>query len=120
MDPLRRQLTNPQIERLLTVVEAIRVLDREMPAQVVATFLYVASHNECHKVALEEDLNFPTSSGSRNTDWLSRFHRLRKPGLNLISKEVDPLDRRRTILKLTPKGEQLVHHITQLLYGDKT
>ena len=120
MDPLRRQLTNPKVERLLKVIEAIRVLDREMPAQLVATFLYVASHDECHKAAMEEDLNFKAASGSRNTDWLSKYHRLRKPGLNLITKEADPTNRRRAILKLTPKGEQLIHHITQLLYGDST
>jgi DNA-binding MarR family transcriptional regulator len=118
MDPLRRQITNAQMERLLQVIETIRVLDREMPAQVVATLLYVASHNDCHKPALEQDLNFSTASGSRNTDWLSKQHRLRKPGLDLITKEVDPTNKRRTTLKLTPKGEQLIHKITQILYGD--
>lgn len=120
MDPIRRQLTDPQIERLLKVINAIRVLDREMPGQVLATFLYVASHDDCHKPAMEQDLNFTTASGSRNTDWLSKYHRLGKPGLDLIVKEPDPTNRRRTTLRLTPKGKQLIHHIKELLYGNQT
>ena len=118
MDPLRRQRTNPQIERLLKVIQLMRLLDREVPGQVMATFLYVASHNNCHKQAMEEELDFSTASGSRNTDWLSKIHRLNKPGMDLITKEVDPTNRRRQLLKLTPKGEQMVKQIEELLYGD--
>lgn len=116
MDPLRRQLTNPQIERLLKVVNLVRLLDRELPAQVFATLLYVASRKNCHKAALEEDLDFTTASGSRNTDWLADKHRLGKAGLGLIIKEVDPLNRRRQQLRLSPKGEQLIHQIEDLLF----
>ena len=118
MDPLRRTTTNPKIERLLKVMEAFRLFDREMPASVVSCFLYVASHNDCHKQALEEDLVMKTSSGSRNTDWLSKYHRLNKPGLNLIIKEPDPDNRRRQQLRLSPKGEQLVKLIEDLLYDE--
>ena len=117
MDPLRKEVTDPQIGGLLKVVELFQVLDREIPAQVMATFLYVATHDECHKQALEEALSFSTASGSRNTDWLSKQHRLNKPGLDLIIKEVDPTNRRRTILKLSPKGKTLVKQIKDLLYG---
>ncbi len=118
MDPLRRTRTSPQMERVLKVVNLLRLLDRELPAQVIATFFYVASHKNCHKAAMEEDLNFSTASGSRNTDWLSKHHRLNKPGLDLIVKEPDPTNRRRFQLTLTPKGEQLIRQIEELLYGD--
>ena len=118
MDPLRRTRTNPRIERLLKVMEAIRLLDREMPASVVSCFLYVASHNDCHKQALEQDLTMKTSSTSRNTDWLSKYHRLKKPGLDLIIKEADPFNRRRQTLKLSQKGEQLAKLIEDLLYDE--
>jgi len=117
MDPLRKEVTDPEMGGLLKVVELFQVLDREIPAQVMATFLYVATHDECHKQALEEALSFSTASGSRNTDWLSKQHRLNKPGLDLIIKEVDPTNRRRTILKLSPKGKTLVKQIKALLYG---
>lgn len=118
MDPLRRQRTSPKMEKVLTVINLLRLLDRELPAQVMATLFYVASHNNCHKAAMEEDLNFSTASGSRNTDWLSQHHRLNKPGLNLITKEPDPTNKRRTQLKLTPKGMQLIHQIEEILFND--
>jgi len=118
LDPLRDQRTNPRLEPLLDVVNLIRLLDREMPAQVVATLLYVATHDNCHKQALEEALEFTSASGSRNTDWLSDKHRLGKPGLNLITKSSDPSNRRRTVLTLTPKGKLFVKQLREILYGD--
>jgi DNA-binding MarR family transcriptional regulator len=119
MDPLRRQLTDPDIERLLKVIERIRILDRQFPAQVLSSLLYIASHDNCHKQALEEDLDITTASSSRNTDWLSDYHRLRKPGLGLIIKEEDPGNGRRQQLKLSPKGRRLIQQIKEDLYGPK-
>ncbi len=116
MDPLRSERTNAQIERLLKAIKLLRVLDREIPAQVIATFLYVASHDNCHKQAMEEELGLSTASGSRNTDWLSKIHRLNKPGMDLIIKEVDPTNRRRLVLRLTPKGKDLVNELEEILY----
>lgn len=102
---------------MLTAIERLRVLDREIPAQVVSCFLYVASHNPCHKEALEEDLGYTTASSSRNIDWLSGKHRLNKPGLDLVIKERDPSNKRRLLLYLSPKGEQLVNDLRNDLYG---
>lgn len=116
MDPYRRQVTNPNALKLQRVIELFRLVEQEMPAQVIATFLYVAAHKGCHKTALEEDLGLTPASGSRNTDRLWKYHRLGKPGLDLITKEADPTNRRRTILKLTPKGELLVKQIEEILY----
>jgi len=90
-------------------------MDREIPAQVIMTFLYIAAHDNCHKQALEEDLNLTTASSSRNTDWLSDHHRLNKPGLGLIIKSQDPVNRRRIVLKLSHKGRLLINAIKDAL-----
>ena len=117
MEPnLRRKITDEQIERLLKVINLIRLYDREVPAQVLATLFYIGSHNDCHKTALEEDLNFTTASSSRNTDRLSKDHRLGKAGFDLIVKEVEEQKPRRQRLKLTRKGEDLMNQIKQILY----
>ena len=116
MDPLRRQPTDAKAERILNAIEKIRELNREFPAQLLSTLLYVASHKDCHKQAMEEDLEFTTASGSRNTDLLSHTHRLGKPGLGLIIKEVDPSNRRRLQLKLTLEGQCLVDTLKEILY----
>ena len=99
-------------------MQELQTLDREIPAQVVCTYLYVATHDGCHSQAMMEDLELTAASASRNTDWLTKRHRLGKPGLDLIVKEVDQSNRRRVCLKLTPKGKALIHSIYETLYGD--
>ena len=113
---LQRRVTDEKIRRLLKVINLIRLYDREVPAQVLATLFYIGSHNDCHKTALEEDLNFATASSSRNTDRLSKEHRLGKSGFDLITKEVEEHKPRRQRLKLTRKGEDLMNQIKQILY----
>ena len=130
MNPLQRRVTDPTIEQLGDVIELIRTFDEphgsnELSIHVIACFLYIASRDGAHKQALEEDLPFMTrASSSRNTDWLSKHHRLllpsgrRKPGLGLIRKELDMTDKRRSVLSLTPKGKELVNQIKDILYGE--
>ena len=124
---LRRKQTDDKINRLLKVINLLRLYDREVPAQVLATLFYIGSHNDCHKTALEEDLNFTTASSSRNTDKLSKDHRLNgkldkngnpivKSGYDLIVKEVEEVSPYRQRLKLTKKGEDLMTQIKQILY----
>ena len=115
MDPLKRTITNRRTLGILNAFELLRIMDREIPGQVVSAFLYIASHNPCHKQALEEDLGFKNSSGSRTTDWLSDYHRLGKPGLGLVKKYKDPSNWRRIMLKLTPKGETLIKQMKEFI-----
>ena len=117
MEPnLRRKLTDDKIDRLLKVYNLLRLYDREIPAQVLATLFYIGSRNDCHKTALEQDLNFTTASSSRNTDKLSKDHRLGKAGLDLIVKETEVVSPFRQRLRLTKKGEDLMNQIKQILY----
>ena len=118
MDPLRSQATDARLEKLHAGFELIRLLDREMPGQVVSCFLYVASHDGCHKQAMEQELGLTTASSSRNTDILSKGRLGRgAKGLDLITKEVDPSNRRRQTLKLTPRGRALAQQMKTIIYG---
>ena len=118
MDPIRKQVTDNQALSLLSALDAIRELDREVPGQVLAAFLYVASHNNCHKMAMEYDLDMSSASASRVCDHLSEFHRLGKPGLGLIIKYEDPSNRRKVMLKLSPFGESILHKMKTQAYGN--
>lgn len=115
MDPLKRQLTDEVAASLLKFNEVLRQLDREVPAQVISCFFYIAAHDPCHKQAIEEDLGMTASSASRNTDWLSCSHRLNKPGLGLIEKTKDPSNLKRVICSLTPKGVKLIQSLKNKL-----
>ena len=119
MDQIRP--SDPQMDKILQAIEVIRDLDREsksqeLPIQVVSLFLYIASRNNCNKQCAEDHLTMSKASASRNTDWLSRTHYNGRPGLNLIRKEVDPEDRRKSTLRLTRKGRDLVEKLTSILY----
>ncbi len=117
MDPVRHQVTNENMIAMLKVCEIFRDMDYEVTSQVMCCFFFVASHNDCHKQAMEDYLEISTASGSRNADWLSKKHRLGRDGMNLIRKEVDPSNKRRLTLVLTPEGEELVNRIETILYG---
>ena len=115
---LRRTVTDEKIDRLVKVFKQLRLQKREMSAQELATLFYIGSRHDCHKTALEEDFNFTTASSSRNTDKLSKYHRLSHiAGLDLIVKEVEEVSPHRQRLRLTKKGEDLMNQIKKILYG---
>ena len=119
VDELRARLTDPPSAKILRAFELLRMLDREMPGQCVSTFLYVASHEGCHKQAIEDELALSTAASSRNTDLLSTGRiGNRRSGLELISKEYDPMNRRRQIMRLTPKGKQVINQMKLCLYDN--
>ena len=52
-----RVVTDYQMAKLAQAIEHFRTLDKNT-AQVIATFLYVASHDDCNKIDLEKALRF--------------------------------------------------------------
>ena len=67
---------------------------------------------------MEQELGLTTASSSRNTDILSKGRLGRgAKGLDLITKEVDPSNRRRQTLKLTPRGRALAQQMKTIIYG---
>ena len=114
-----REVTDLRMEKLLKAIELFRSFDPEIPAQVISVFLYIASHNNCSKVQIQDEefgLNMPSASASRNTDWLSYKHRLNKKGLNLIIKYKDPTDARKVILQLSSEGISLVRSLRKIIF----
>ena len=118
MNPLKSQLTNDRMDVLFHCMRELAKRDPEIPGQVAITFLYIASHNPCHKQALEEELLMSTAAASRNSDYLADVNRIRKHGLGLITKTTDPSNKRRKLLRLTPEGEKLVKQLEDYLSGN--
>jgi hypothetical protein len=119
MDPLKRSLTDDTAAKLLDAWELLRTQHKEVPAQAVTVLLYVASHNPCHKQAIEEDLNLSTASCSRSINFVATDPA--RPGkstdgLGLVQKYHDESNYRRFLLKLTPKGEQFIDRIKSIIY----
>ncbi len=105
--------------RMLGVVETLRVLDVEMPAQVMSVFFYVASCDDgCTTAELQEELGLTAASMSRNTTWLTGQHRTNPArGLNLITKEVYPANKRLRYLRLTQQGRNLAKQLSTQING---
>ena len=118
MDPLKKDITDDTTLRLMRSLDVLRSLDREVPGQVSAAFLYIASHNPCHKMAMEYELDISSASASRVCDHLSDWKRLGKSGLGLVIKYEDPSNRRKVMLKLSPFGEAIIHKMKVCLNGD--
>jgi len=119
VDPLKRLETDQDFAALLDAWEMLRIVHREVPAQAVTVLLYVASHNPCHKQAIEEDQGLTTASCSRMISFLCGEGRpgVDPSGLALIEKYTDPSNKRRYLLGLTPKGVSLCNLIRQRIYG---
>ena len=119
MDPARGLVTDDSALIVFKAIELVRDLatDGNMPLQALQCFLYVCSHDKCHKSRMEQDMGLSTASGSRNTDYLCAQNRFKVAGLNLITKEVDPLNKRRTILRLTPLGVRVKNDLMNELNG---
>lgn len=118
MDPLKRLETDSRLNDLLHAWETLRVSHREVPAQAVTVLLYVASHNPCHKQAVEEDCNLTTASCSRMITFLTGVGRpgVKSSEMCLLRKYTDPRNKRRFMLELTPKGESLISIIKGIIY----
>lgn len=101
--------------QLFKAIEDFRAVDPEIPAQGVALFLYSAIYPGCTMTDLQKHLGMTQSSCSRNVSALSEWHRLEKPGLGLVAATPDPMERRRKIVRLTEKGEQLAASLTEAI-----
>lgn len=96
-----------RLSALARAVEEFRKLDPDLPSQTVATFLYVCLHEGCPMKDIADGLGLAQSTTSRNVAALSKWHRLRKPGLNLVDAKEDFYERRRKLVTLTPRGRKL-------------
>ena len=126
MTDFKDTISDPVVIKFLEADQLLREIDGVggtiFNAEAIGCFFYIASHEGCNKQAMEKALNMSTASGSRNTDLLSKNHRLKtpegnpRPGLDLIVKKTDPSNRRRQILVLTVKGINLIKKFKSILY----
>ena len=120
MDPLKRRETDRQLALLLAGWEMLRIQHREIPAQAVTVLLYVASHDPCHKQAVEEDHGLTTASCSRMVAFLCDGPvrpGVKTHGLGFVRRITDPSNQRRHLLTLTPKGERFVRSFKSMING---
>ena len=98
--------------RLVQALTLLRALDREMSAQVLATFFYIGAHNGCLKTTLEKSNRMSTSSSSRTIDYLCLVKaRKEAPEISLIEKRYDSSNKKQVRLFLTDAGKLLIYQL---------
>ncbi|EWG97932.1 MarR family winged helix-turn-helix transcriptional regulator [Halomonas sp. BC04] len=96
------------VRRLARCIAEIRAVQSEIQAQSIHVLLEVAIQPEITMGGLIKKTGLSQASCSRNVTLLSDQDRHGKPGLGLVEAEEDPAERRRKIVRLTPKGKELI------------
>lgn len=103
------------LDPLVRVLEALRILDPDLPIQYALSFLTIAQNEGLSIRDLSERLGIAQSSASRNVAALSKWHSFGKEGHDLVQAEEDPRERRRKIITLTEKGRELAAQLAALI-----
>lgn len=98
-----------ELAALIKVLTILREeVDNEIPIQMAHTFLCVALRPGISMQDLCRDTGLSQSSASRNVQTLGKWHRIGKPGYDVVEAVDDPADTRRKIMFLTPKGRSVI------------
>lgn len=95
----------------IAFLQGLRAVDPYIPTQTAECLLVVAMRPGITMQALSEATGLAQSSCSRNVAMLSKYHRLGKPGYDLVEAVDDPRERRRKVVYLTTNGRKLVNSV---------
>lgn len=109
------------ISRALQVLNVFRAIDHDMPIGEAVTFLMVAAgetqDSGLSVTEVHRNGGFALSSASRYVQSLGEMDRHRRPGKKLLTDHIDPMERRKKILRLSPQGRFIINQIKQAAGG---
>ena len=109
--------TRKALSQTLQVLEVFRDIDPTMQLGAAVGFVHVALEEGISVSEMAHRVGVELSSGSRYQQYFGKVDRARKPGKDLMSDPVDPNERRRKMLRLTPKGQRIVSKLETVLEG---
>ncbi len=86
-------------------------IDPELPTQHLHLFLHAVLNTGSTIKELETLTGISRAAASRIVDYLSFRQYRDKPGPGLLAAEEDPFERRRKIVRVTPKGERFLQDV---------
>jgi DNA-binding MarR family transcriptional regulator len=105
-----------RLRTFIELLEHFRALDRELPIQYAVSFLHIAMKDGAISITdLEKLVHLSQSATSRNVQALSKTFKAGVPGHNLVEARENIDDRREKLLRLTPRGKQLLGALLRTL-----
>jgi DNA-binding MarR family transcriptional regulator len=104
-------------KNLLKIIEEMRKFDSHMESQTIAVFFYVCQYGAVDGVSMKnisKELGIAQSTVSRNCYKLSDKIK-EKPGIGLLQSFEDPMERRRKLVRLTPRGKRVHSTLSELV-----
>lgn len=102
-------MTLDQVNTLLTRISA---LEPEMPLQQIRCLFVVAESEEGMSLSdIAKKVGIGLATASRHIGALGKINRRKEEGLQLIESFEDPMERRKKIIRLTPKGRVAIRNI---------
>lgn len=102
-------MTLRDVQKLLEMISAIQP---EMPLQQARCLFIVAESEEGMSLSdIAKKAGIGLATASRYIGALGKTNRRREEGLQLIESFEDPMERRKKIIRLTPKGRAAVRRI---------
>ena len=99
--------------RIAAIIRQLRSVSADMPMQQADVLLSIAVNPGLTLADIGKATSLSPASVSRNLASLSKFHRLGKPGLDLVEVVIDPRETRRRLVYLTPQGKALVTKLSR-------
>lgn len=108
-----------QISKLFLALEGFAEIRDTMPLQYVRAFLLVCLNEGTGVSQIGRLAHVSQSVASRHLLDLGEINRNGGPGFNLVVQEVDPSERRRHQVRLTPPGITLSKRIVRVLSSSR-
>jgi DNA-binding MarR family transcriptional regulator len=99
------------LDSALKLMTNFRVLGQEMPMAQAYCLLLIAKHEGLSLKELAYMAKVGMASASRYVSQFGEVGEKGQPGMNLVAAYEDPMERRKKIIKLTPKGKLFVHKL---------
>lgn len=104
------------------VLERLAQYDPNMQLSTALALLYVAQNEDVEGGVTTRDLSdwlgFTPAAASRNSYyWADGTSDMPNSGYGLIRVDIDPMDRRKRLLSLTPRGKHFISKLEEIIDG---
>lgn len=101
-----------------SLLNAVRTAREEMGDVTLArleALLVVAVEKDLSQREMGDRMRLGKSTVSQIVLNLSPSDALRRPGPGFVKQSIDPMERRRKVINLTPKGERVVRNVVEAM-----